>query len=130
MVAIAVAGSHAFVANIPGDGNPAQIIHCNIGTSGSLSECANTGPANLEGPYGLTIHGSTLYISSFDTPRVLKCGIKADGSLDACMNAGLPDDLALSAEDLRIAGSTAYVVHFDESMVSRCDVLADGTLAN
>lgn len=129
MYAMGVAGSHAYFANLPGGGDPPRIIHCSIGATGALSGCAETGPTDLQSPYGLTVHGSTLYIGDFGTPVVWKCEIKLDGSLDPCVDAGFPDTLTNGAEDLRIVGTTAYLLHFDENIISRCQVLPDGSFS-
>lgn len=127
LYAMAVAGSHAYIANLP-DASPSAIIHCNITATGMFSSCAETGPSNLVFPYGLTIHGSTLYIGDYSSPPTHKCEITPDGSLDNCMDAGFPDT-AIDVEDLRIAGSTAYLLHYDNQSISRCDVLDDGTFS-
>ncbi|KQT11484.1 hypothetical protein [Ramlibacter sp. Leaf400] len=126
MAAIAVAGSDAYFSDFSGAGSP-EVIHCSIGASGELSGCAVVG--SFAGPYGLTIHGSTLYISDAGSPRITKCVIEPDGSLNACADALFPDALASTAENLQIVGTTAYVLHYDDAKVSRCEVGADGTLS-
>ncbi|KQT08849.1 hypothetical protein ASG30_15310 [Ramlibacter sp. Leaf400] len=123
MGAMAVAGSHAYIANFAS--TPA-IIHCSIGPSGMLSGCGDTGLNGLEDPEGLTAHGSTLYIGDSSSPRVRKCHIRDDGALDACSSAGLPDSFGLAAEDIRVVDSTAYILHLDEEQVSKCLVGTDG----
>ena len=127
MAAIAVAGSSAYISNLSAVGT---IIHCSIGASGRFSGCAETGPSGLGSPYGLAVHGSTLYIGDSGSPRIQKCGIQPNGLLDACTDARFPDALSSAIEDLRIVGTTAYVLSYNENRVTRCDVLADGSFSN
>lgn len=127
LYAIAVAGSHAYVLSSP-DAAPSSVIHCSIGATGALSGCEKTGPTNLGAAYGLSIHGSTLYIGDSDSPMVRNCAIEPEGSLGTCSDSRFPDGLAFDVEDLRIVGTTAYVLHHGQSKLSRCEVLADGTL--
>lgn len=126
MIAIAVSGSHAYISNIPAVGT---IIHCSIGESGALSGCAETGPTALEAPYGLAVHGSSLYIGDSGSPQIQRCEINPDGLLGACTDAGFPDALAGAVEDLKIVGTTAYVLSYEDNKLFKCDVLTDGSLS-
>lgn len=127
--AMAVEGAHAYIANISAL-NPATILHCDMdATTGALSGCSETGPSNLLEPYGLTIHGSTLYIGDSGSPRLHKCEINPDGSLQACVAAGVPDGLASGVRGLQFVDTTAYLLHYDEGKVSRCEVLDDGSMS-
>jgi hypothetical protein len=127
MAAIAVAGSNAYISNLSAVGT---IIHCSIGAAGTLSGCVETGPSDLQSPYGLAVHGSTLYIGDSGSPRIQKCEIQPNGLLGACTDAQFPDALSSAVEDLRIVGTTAYVLSYNENRVSRCDVIADGSFSN
>ncbi len=137
MYSMTVAGSHAYIADV-GSGGLATIIHCSIGENGTFSDCAPTGPTDLESPngLGLAVRGSLLYVGVGDgispggggPALTYRCEIKANGSLDACVDAGFPAD-SRSVNDIRFVDGTAYFAHFYGTYLSKCTVEADGSFS-
>ncbi|TFZ05218.1 hypothetical protein EZ313_00630 [Ramlibacter henchirensis] len=127
MTAMAVSGGHAYIINHSQLG--VALIRCSIAAEGTLSGCADTGVTGLVDNYGMTAHGSNLYIASYRAPHVRKCEIGDDGSVAACGDAGFPQAMAVMVEDIRLVDSTAYILDYDLQQVSTCAVLPNGSLS-
>lgn len=126
VVAINVAGSHAYVSNFGGSvGTVVSLCSVNL-TTGDLSGCANSdgdGTAVFNGPLGITLDSSLTraYVPSINANTVDVCTITNTGKLTNCANTGgaFVNPISATFNALR---SQVYISNTGDGSISVCAV--------